>query len=129
VVIAAGQGGSIEARRTMAQQRITGLELQLRQAKAAGSQLLFIASETAARTDKGSTFDALTAIESQLAEKRSRLKQGDPLVQRLERERDALVGYINRQTIALLEGRLDLAEALEGAGLRAAVTVHCVAGG
>jgi succinoglycan biosynthesis transport protein ExoP len=109
VTIAAGQGGSLELRRTLAQQRITGLELQLRQAKAAGSQLLFIASETAARTDKGSTFDALTAIESQLAEKRSRLKQGDPLVQRLERERDALVGYINRQTIALLEGELAVA--------------------
>jgi len=109
VTIAPGQGGSLELRRTMAQQRITGLELQLRQAKAAGSQLLFIASETAARTDKGSTFDALTAIESQLAEKRSRLKQGDPLVQRLERERDALVGYINRQTIALLEGELAVA--------------------
>jgi succinoglycan biosynthesis transport protein ExoP len=109
VVIGAGQWGSLELRRTLAQQRITGLELQLRQAKAAGSQLLFIASETAARTDKGSTFDALTAIESQLAEKRSRLKQGDPLVQRLERERDALVGYINRQTIALLEGELAVA--------------------
>lgn len=109
VTIAAGQGGSLELRRTMVQQRITGLQLQLRQAKAAGNQLLFIASETAARTDKGSTFDSLTAIESQLAEKRSRLKQGDPLVQRLERERDALVGYINRQTIALLEGELAVA--------------------
>jgi len=111
VAIGAGQGGILEIRRTLAQQRITALELQLRQAKAAGNQLLFIASETAARTDKGSTFDALTAIEGQLAEKRSRLRPGDPLVQRLERERAALVGYINRQTIALLEGELAVSRA------------------
>jgi succinoglycan biosynthesis transport protein ExoP len=100
---------SIEARRTAAQQRITALQLQRNQARAAGNQLLYIASETAARNDKSSTFDALTGIESQLAEKRSRLRPGDPIVQRLERERAALVGYINRQTIALLEGELAVA--------------------
>ena len=104
------QGGSIEARRTAAQQRIATLQLQLQQARSAGNQLLYIASESGSRNDKNSTFDALTAIESQLAEKRSRLKQGDPLVQRLERERAALIGYINRQTVALLEGELAVAK-------------------
>ena len=50
-------------------------------------------------------------METQLSEYRSRFKEGDPLIQRLERRRDVLVRYINQQTIALLKGELDLAKA------------------
>ena len=50
-------------------------------------------------------------METRLAELRSRFKDSDPLVQRLQRERKTLVRYINQQTIALLEGELDLAKA------------------
>ena len=50
-------------------------------------------------------------METRLAEYRSRFKENDPLVQKLMRTRATLVRYINQQTIALLEGELDLAKA------------------
>ncbi len=102
---------NLEARRTALQQRLNALQVQISQARKAGSQVLYIASETAARTDKGSTFDQLTLVETELAEKRSRLRPNDPIVQRLERERQSLVLYINQQTIALLEGEIILNQA------------------
>lgn len=102
---------NLEARRTALQQRLNALQVQINQARKAGSQVLYIASETAARTDKGSTFDQLTLVETELAEKRSRLRPNDPIVQRLERERQSLVRYINQQTIALLEGEIILNQA------------------
>ena len=97
--------GNLEARRTALQQRLNALEVQLDQARKAGSQVLYIASETAARTD------LLTNVETELAEKRSRLRPNDPIVQRLERERQSLTRYINLQTIALLEGEIVLTRA------------------
>ena len=62
-------------------------------------------------TDKSSTFDQLTSVETRLAELRSRFKDNDPLVKQLQRHRHTLVRYINQQTIALLNGELDLAKA------------------
>ena len=50
-------------------------------------------------------------METRLAEYRSRFKESDPLVQKLVRERKTLVRFINQQTIALLNGELDLAKA------------------
>ena len=50
-------------------------------------------------------------METALAEYRSRFKEGDPLIQGLERRRETLVSYINQQTIALLNGEPDLAKA------------------
>ncbi|MCP9779127.1 MULTISPECIES: Wzz/FepE/Etk N-terminal domain-containing protein [Cyanobium] len=104
-------GANLEARRTALQQRLNALEVQISQARKAGAQVLYIASETAARTDKGSSFDQLTLVETELAEKRSRLRPNDPIVQRLERERQSLILYINQQTIALLEGEIILNQA------------------
>ena len=48
--------------------------------------------------------DKLTYVETRLAELRSRFKNNDPILQKLERERSALVTYINEQTILLLKG-------------------------
>ena len=104
-------GGSVEAARTAAQQRVKALEVQIQEATKAGAGSLYFASQLASLTDKSSTFDQLTAVETRLAEYRSRLKDSDPLVQRLQRERNSLVRYINQQTIALLKGELDLAKA------------------
>ena len=50
-------------------------------------------------------------METRLAEYRSRFKDNDPLIQKLERQRISLVSYLNRQTIALLKGELDFAKA------------------
>ncbi len=104
-------GGSVEAARTAAQQKVKALEVQIQEATKAGAGSLYFASQLASLTDKSSTFDQLTAVETRLAEYRSRFKDSDPLVQRLKRERSTLVRYINRQTIALLKGELDLAKA------------------
>jgi uncharacterized protein involved in exopolysaccharide biosynthesis len=107
----AGTGGSVEAARTGAQQRVKALQIQIEEASKAGAGSLYFASQLASLTDKSSTFDQLTSVETRLAELRSRFKENDPLVQKLERERNTLVLYINQQTIALLKGELDLAKA------------------
>jgi uncharacterized protein involved in exopolysaccharide biosynthesis len=107
-----GTGGSVEAARTAAQQRVLALEVQIREAQKAGAGAIYFASQLGSTTDKSSTYDQLTSIETELAERRSRFKDIDPIVQRLQRERDTLVGYINEQTIALLRGELDLARAV-----------------
>ncbi len=106
-----GSGGSVEAARTGAQQKVKALQIQIEEASKAGPGSLYFASQLASLTDKSSTFDQLTSVETRLAELRSRFKDNDPLVQKLERERNTLVRYINQQTIALLKGELDLAQA------------------
>lgn len=106
-----GRGGSLEAARTGAQQKVKALQIQIDEARKAGAGSLYFASQLASLTDKSSTFDQLTSVETRLAELRSRFKEKDPLVQKLERERNTLVHYINQQTIALLKGELDLAQA------------------
>ena len=87
------------------------LEVQIQEATKAGAGSLYFASQLASLTDKSSTFDQLTSVETRLAELLSRFKDSDPLVQKLQRERNTLVRYINQQTIALLKGELDLAKA------------------
>ncbi len=106
-----GSGGSVEAARTGAQQKVKALQIQIKEASRAGAGSLYFASQLASLTDKSSTFDQLTSVETRLAELRSRFKDNDPLVQKLERERNTLVRYINQQTISLLKGELDLAQA------------------
>jgi succinoglycan biosynthesis transport protein ExoP len=106
-----GTGGSLEAARTAAQQKVKALEIQIQEARKAGAGSLYFASQLASLTDKSSTFDQLTRLETEIAEKRSRFRDADPIVQKLLRERASLVGYINQQTIALLNGELDLARA------------------
>lgn len=106
-----GLRGSLEAERTAAQQRVKALQIQIKEASKVGASSLYFASQLASLTDKSSTFDQLTSVETRLAELRSRFKDNDPLVRKLERERNTLILYINKQTIALLRGELDLAKA------------------
>lgn len=109
--IGMGGGGSFEAMRTRAKQNVINLNLQIREAKRAGYTAIYFASQVANLTDQSSTFDKLTKIETELAEKRSRFKPNDPIIKRLERVRRTLIEYINKQTIALLKGQLALANA------------------
>ena len=106
-----GSGGTLEVARTSTQLKVKALEVQILEASKAKPGSIYFASQLAALTDKSSTFDQLTKVESQLAELRSRLKDADPLVQRVQRLRNTLVNYINQQTISLLKGELDLAKA------------------
>ena len=105
------RGGNLEAARTAALQKVAALEVQIKAAEKAGTGSIYFASRLGSMTDKSSTFDQLTTVETALAEYRSRFKEGDPFIQRLERRRETLVSYINQQTIALLKGELDLAKA------------------
>lgn len=107
----AGRGGSLETARTIAQQKKKALEIQIEEAKKIGAGSVYFASQQAALTDKSSAFDKLTKVETKLADYRSRFKDSDPLVKRKERERDTLMRFINRQSVALLEGELDLVKA------------------
>ena len=106
-----GAGTTIETSRTAALQKIKTLEVQIQQATKTDADSPYFASQLTSLTNKSSTFEQLTLVETRLAEYRSRFKESDPLVQKLVRERKTLVRFINQQTIALLNGELDLAKA------------------
>ena len=52
-------GGSIEAARTAAQQKVKSLEVQIKEATKATAGSLYFASQLASLTNKSSTFDKL----------------------------------------------------------------------
>jgi polysaccharide biosynthesis transport protein len=104
-----GTGGSVEATRMAAQGQVIALRQQLTNAKAAGSALLFQAPQLEANQE---LYKRYQDVEAGLAEKRSRLKEGDPIIRALLREKAALASTLNRETIALLQGQLATAEAL-----------------
>jgi len=103
-------GGTLETRKVSTKQRVTTLELQIKQAQKASNQLLYIASESGAKTDKASAFDRLTAIDQRISEMRTRFKSNDPTIRRLQAERSSLISFINAQTIDLLKGELAVAK-------------------
>ena len=106
-----GIDGSVEAARSAAQKKVKALEVQIQKAMTADAGSIYFASRLSSLTDKSSTFDQLTSVETRLAELRTRFKESDPLVKKLERERNTLLKYIKQQTIALLKGELDLSKA------------------
>lgn len=103
-----GGGGSVEASRLGAQAQVIALRQQLANARAAGAAVLFQAPQLDANRDLYSQYQT---VESLLAEKRSRLRDNDPIIRNLERQRRALASTLNRETIALLEGQLATAQA------------------
>ena len=103
-------GSSVEAARSAAQKKVKALEVQIQKAMTA-RRFHYFASQLSSLTDKSSTFDQLTSVETRLAELRTRFKESDPLVKKLERERNTLLKYIKQQTIGLLKGELDLSKA------------------
>lgn len=103
-----GGGGSVESARMAAQAQVITLRQQLANARSAGGAVLFQAPQIAANED---LYKQYQQVESQLAEKRSRLRDNDPIIRNLERQRRALAATLNRETIALLEGQLATAEA------------------
>lgn len=103
-----GGGGSVEASRMGAQAQVIALRQQLANARAAGGAVLFQAPQLEANRD---LYTQYQTVESQLAEKRSRLRDNDPIIRNLQRQRSALASTLNRETIALLEGQLATAKA------------------
>ena len=59
-----GSGGSVEAARTAAQQKVKALQVQITEANKAVAGSLYFASQFSSLTDKSSTFDKLTSVET-----------------------------------------------------------------
>ena len=105
----AGSGaGSVDAARTMAESKVIELKQQLANARRAGNEVLFQAPQLA---PNGSLYSQYQNLESQLAEKRSRLQDNDPIIANLQRQKQSLITTLNQETINLLEGQLATAQA------------------
>lgn len=104
----AGAGGSVESNRMAAQAQVIALRQQLENARSAGEAVLFQAPQLEANKE---LYTRYQDIEAKLAEKRSRLKENDPSIRALVREKATLAATLNRETIALLQGQLATAEA------------------
>lgn len=100
-------GTSVEASREQAQQRVNALQEQLAAARGAGNRTVFQAPQLEANAE---LFSQLQTLELNLQQKQSLLKANDDAIRRLQRQRQNLIAYINRQTIGLLEGELITAQ-------------------
>ena len=102
---------SLEAIRTSTLQKIKSIEVQIDAFKKADKGSIYFASQLNSLNDKVSSFDRLSLIELKLAELKSRFTNSDDLIVKYEREKEALIDFINKQTISLLMGELELAKA------------------
>ena len=103
-----GAGGSVEGARQAAQSQVINLRQQLANARGAGSNVLYQAPQLTANQD---LFKQYQALEAEIAEKRSRLRDNDEIIRALKRQRASLILTLNRQTIGLLKGQLATAQA------------------
>jgi uncharacterized protein involved in exopolysaccharide biosynthesis len=117
--IAAGDGGGsggspgtisgpVEANRLTAQAQVITLRQQIRNAESSGAEVLFQAPQLEANKD---LYKKYQDVEATLAERRSRLREKDPIILGLIRQRSALINTLNKETISLLEGQLASANA------------------
>ncbi|KZR93759.1 Chain length determinant protein [Synechococcus sp. MIT S9509] len=100
--------GSVENIRNQVQNKVNALQQQLKAAKASGGNHVYVAPQLAANED---LYAKLQSIEAQLQEKSSLLLPNDPSIRALERQRQSLTSVINQQTIGLLIGELQTAQA------------------
>ena len=105
---AGASSGSVEANRLTAQAQVITLRQQIRNAEAAGADVLFQAPQLEANKD---LYKQYQSLEATLAERRSRLREKDPIIVGLLRQRSALINTLNRETISLLQGQLASANA------------------
>jgi len=105
---AGASSGSVEANRLIAQAQVITLRQQIRNAEAAGAEVLFQAPQLEANKD---LYRQYQILEATLAERRSRLKEKDPIIVGMLRQRSALINTLNRETISLLQGILASANA------------------
>lgn len=100
--------GSVESNRLTSQAQVITLRQQIRNAQAAGAEVLFQAPQLEANKD---LYQQYQSLEATLAERRSRLREKDPIISGLLRQRSALINTLNRETISLLQGQLASANA------------------
>ena len=100
--------GSVESNRLTSQAQVISLRQQIRNAQNAGVEVLFQAPQLEANKD---LYKQYQSLEAGLAERRSRLREKDPIIVGLLRQRSALINTLNRETISLLQGQLASASA------------------
>ena len=100
--------GSVESNRLTSQAQVISLRQQIRNAQDAGVEVLFQAPQLEANKD---LYKQYQSLEAGLAERRSRLREKDPIIVGLLRQRSALINTLNRETISLLQGQLASASA------------------
>ena len=101
-------GGSVEASREAAQNKVNALRQRIAAAQRSGNTTLYKAPQLEANTE---IYSQLQAIETRLQQQSALLTPQDQSIQRLQRQRQGLIAYINQQTIGLLQGELITAEA------------------
>ena len=102
-------GGSIETFRSKINQHINTLESQLEQAKSGDRSNIHLFSSLPRSNSIDSSIARLSFFESEIVEKTTRFKSNDPILQDLKRRRDALIAFLNKQLIFMIEGELKLA--------------------
>lgn len=100
--------GSVESNRLTSQAQVISLRQQIRNAQNAGVEVLFQAPQLEANKD---LYKQYQSLEADLAERRSRLREKDPIIVGLLSQRSALINTLNRETISLLQGQLASANA------------------
>ena len=100
--------GSVESKRETAQNEVNALHQQLASARAAGATRLYVAPQLEANAD---LYAKLQRLEAELQVKSVLLTADDPSIQTLQRQIRSLTQVINQQTIGLLEGLLQTANA------------------
>ena len=101
-------GGSVEASREQAQNKVNSLRQQIAAAQAVGGARLFQAPQLEANDE---IYRQLQEVETRLQQQSALLTPQDQSIQRLQLQRRTLTAYINQQTIGLLQGELITAEA------------------
>ncbi|QNJ07662.1 capsular exopolysaccharide family domain protein [Synechococcus sp. Minos11] len=99
---------SIDSSRSAAQSKVNSLMQQLAAARAAGENTVYVAPQFEANIE---LYGELQQLQSQLEEKLALLKPNDQSIQALKRRISSRTAYINQQTIGLLEGQLNTAQA------------------
>ena len=103
-----GSSGSVENSREATQNKVNALEQQLTAARAAGATRVYVAPQLEANVE---LYANLQGLKAQLQEKSALLRANDPSIQSLQRQISSLTQVINQQTIGLLEGQLQTANA------------------
>lgn len=101
-------GESVENSRNQVQNKVNALQQQFNDAKASGSARVYVAPQLKANEE---LYAQLQSIEANLQEKSSLLLPSDPSIRALQRQRKSLIEVINQQTIGLLMGELQTAQA------------------
>ena len=107
-VSGATAGASVESSRYAAQNKVNALQQQLNEAKASGRARVYVAPQLQANAE---LYGQLQTIEANLQEKSSLLLPNDPSIRALQRQRQSLTAVINQQTVGLLTGELQTAQA------------------